>query len=44
MYCEDAGYKIYTPDDNNSANYWEIGNQSVEVMWTGSEWIWFRGN
>lgn len=44
IYCEDSGYKIYTPNGNDSASYWEIGNQSVELMWTGSEWIWFRSN
>ena len=42
VYCE--GYKIYAPDSTSSAYYYNIGNGAAELLWTGSEWLWFRCN
>ena len=42
VYIQDPGYKIYAPDSTSSASYYNIGNGAAELLWTGSEWLWFR--
>ena len=42
VYIQDAGYKIYAPDSTSSASYYDIGQGAAELLWTGSEWLWFR--
>lgn len=42
VYIQDAGYKIYAPDSTSSASCYDIGQGAAELLWTGSEWLWFR--
>ena len=42
VYVQDRGYKIYAPDSTSSASYYNIGQGAAELLWTGSEWLWFR--
>lgn len=44
VYVEDSGYKIYSPDGTSGAYFQSIGNNSTEMIFTGSEWIMFRCN
>ena len=42
VYIQDYGYKIYAPDSTSSASYYNIGQGAAELLWTGTEWLWFR--